>query len=344
MFGECRHRPHRLRISKLARKTQHSLELDWGLGSGFFSDQATSGESEGRNRYTVRIGHPHTFARNRVDLDAVAVRGRRRFGNSVTCLGNAIAVAKALGLAKVVAPGFNIQPGCVEDVLVTPVAVPGESVLEGSFYKGEPLYPFFRELDVPALFASAAPKLVALHGVDMTNLEGLSNDELVIHLRSGDIFSERARVNPNYGQPPLSFYQEIVQIRRWRKVWVVFENGLNPVISPLISWLAQQRISFEISSSDWKTDISLCLRASHLVGGRGTFLDPVLWGSIHLSKFYTFENPLAAERMKSRPHIALLNYVDCAGNYKNSVLTRWKNSLPQRELMVRYPSVNIRLA
>lgn len=344
MFADLVNSPHRGLISKLAGKAQHSLELDWGLGSGFFSNQAASGESEGRNRYAIRIGHPHTFARNRVNLDAVAVRGRRRFGNSVTCLGNAIAVAKALGLAKVVAPGFNIQSGYVEDVLVTPIAVPGENVLEGSFYHPKPLQPLFRGMNIPTFFATVTPKLVALHGVDMNNLTGLSDDELVIHLRSGDIFSAQGRVNPNYGQPPLSFYQEVIRIRRWRKVWTIFENGLNPVISPLISWLAQQRMSFEISSSNWQTDISWCLRASHLVGGRGTFLDPVLWGSTHLDKFYTFENPLAAERLKSRPHIALLNYVDSAGDYKDYVLTRWTNSSPQRELMVRYPAESIHLS
>lgn len=322
-------------------KVEHSLRIQWGLGKDFFSKNGVVPGVLSSDSYAVRFGRVLPTVVNLNRLDALALRGRRRFGNAITCLVHAVLVAKALGMSKVVAPGWDIRPGPVDGVWVTNVVNDADNVLEGMFFRPGLLRPFFPGTDLSAAKSSLTPALVALYGIDIPALDPLGDKELVIHLRSGDVFRSTNSAPPNYGQPPLAFYQKVLQSRRWEKTWVVFENGLNPVIPALVSWLAQQNINFEISSSDWRTDISLCMQAKHLAGGHGTFLDPVLWGSPHIAAFYTFENARVSSDL--RPTIALNNYADLSGHYKDAVLRRWQNTPLQRNLMVQYPSDLIRL-
>lgn len=321
-------------------KVERSLSLHWGLDKDFFEGTGMRPPRRSNDFYSVRFGHlfPNVCKPN--NLDAIALRGRRRFGNAITCLVHAVLVAKAMDISKVVAPGWDINPGDLDGIWVTNLVNPGDDVLEGMFFRPEFLRPFFHGIDVSAAKSSLAPALVSLYGIDIPTLDPFDDKEIVVHLRSGDVFRPDAPAPPTYGQPPLAFYQKVLKSRRWDKVWIVFENGLNPVVPALVSWLAKQNINFEISSTDWRTDITVCMKARHLVGGHGTFLDPVLWGSRHLATFYTFESVIVPGDL--RRTISLRNYVDSSGYYSNTVLKRWENTALQRELMVQYPAAHIR--
>lgn len=58
------------------------------------------------------------------------------------------------------------------------------------------------------------------------------NNDLVIHIRAGDIFD---RNHYAYIQPPLCFYTEIIESKKWDKIFIVTENRKNPCFDYLIS-------------------------------------------------------------------------------------------------------------
>jgi hypothetical protein len=47
-------------------------------------------------------------------------------------------------------------------------------------------------------------------------------DDLVINIRSGDVFVNR--INRNYGQPPLCFYQKIIDDNKFKNIYLM-SNG-----------------------------------------------------------------------------------------------------------------------
>lgn len=66
------------------------------------------------------------------------------------------------------------------------------------------------------------------------NIE-LTDDDLVIHIRSGDIFALlKYETNGLYSQPPLSFYEKILKETSYKNYYLVAENYCNPIINILL--------------------------------------------------------------------------------------------------------------
>ena len=59
-------------------------------------------------------------------------------------------------------------------------------------------------------------------------------EDLIIHIRSGDVFFPTFNIN-NYVQPPLWFYKQAISLRTYNKIYIVTEGCpfLNPVIYAL---------------------------------------------------------------------------------------------------------------
>jgi hypothetical protein len=62
------------------------------------------------------------------------------------------------------------------------------------------------------------------------NEKELHEDDLVIHLRSGDIMNKG---HPCYIQPPLSFYDEVINLRKWKNIYIITEHNNNPCLTSL---------------------------------------------------------------------------------------------------------------
>lgn len=91
----------------------------------------------------------------------------------------------------------------------------------------------------------------------------LSNETLIIHIRSGDIYSYN--FSPNYAQPPLCYYKAILNKYKWKKVMILAEDEQNPVIPELI------KLGAEFHSFDLIKTIQYIFYAKSLVIGFGTF-------------------------------------------------------------------------
>ncbi|MEO1402682.1 MAG: hypothetical protein AAFV72_15740 [Cyanobacteria bacterium J06635_1] len=94
----------------------------------------------------------------------------------------------------------------------------------------------------------------------------LSEDTLVIHMRGGDVFCEHP--HPAYTQPPLSFYQAVIQQHPTDKVVIVSQDKhKNPCIAALLDDYPYIRVQ----SDSLREDVNTLLTAQHLVAGTGTF-------------------------------------------------------------------------
>ena len=164
--------------------------------------------------------------------------------------------------------------------------------------------------------------------------EELTAKDLVVHVRSGDIYF-REGVG-NWGQPPAAYYEKIIREEPWSRVFVVCEDNESPVLRPIAALCESLGIEHVFQSGTLAEDLALLARATNLVVGRGTFAPAVVLLNMALEKVVFFEDRFDSKFVD--PSTELVRVVDEQGTYRESVLQgRWVNSEEQRELMVSYP-------
>lgn len=167
------------------------------------------------------------------------------------------------------------------------------------------------------------------------------DDQLLIHIRSGDIFS--TWVAPHYPQPPLAFYQLVIQRllreKRIGSIKMVFENRLNPVIDVLEAYITGLGIPLTTQSGTLADDVAALANGRYLVFGLGTFGPGVCHLSDHVEQVFYFASGWP-QHFRGIPTIGrLTEVVDTAGGYTK--VGEWDNSPARRQLMIDYPIENL---
>ena len=144
------------------------------------------------------------------------------------------------------------------------------------------------------------------------NVNKLPEDHLIIHLRSGDIFSQNP--HPNYVPPPLSYYIKNIDKDKHKKIIILCEDNKNPILDKLLE--IYENSSHQINNLE--DDIRLLLGATSVIYSVGTFAHSVLSMSNNIKHIYgkTSDNEELNEYY-------LLN-------------KPWKNTKLQREYMMSY--------
>ena len=65
----------------------------------------------------------------------------------------------------------------------------------------------------------------------ISTINKLPENDIVIHIRSGDIFSSNP--HPNYVPPPLSYYTKEIDKYKYEKIHIICEDTINPVVNEL---------------------------------------------------------------------------------------------------------------
>ena len=79
-----------------------------------------------------------------------------------------------------------------------------------------------------------------------TNLTPLGINDLVIHIRSGDLFIKSVP-HPRYLTPPISYYKNIIdQNKNYENIYIIAEDCINPCINKLLE--IYPTIKFKIQS------------------------------------------------------------------------------------------------
>ena len=269
----------------------------------------------------------------RVDcsIRALCIDPRGRWGNNILQVAKAARVAQHMGYDTVYIPkglAFIDKHLMWENVNIVPVKASwhwmGRRCHSGRFWdtRSWPL-PIVGQTLWPESFRAEYLKLVGAAGV----VRGM----LSIHVRGGDVF-EGLRVSrrrkKEYGQPPCSFYFEVMKKANWSTA-VVFSTDYN---NPCVSLLAK-RVSVRVGFG-LRDDLKIMLESESFVCARGTFGSAFVSSSTAVKKIFTF-----GQRFPSLPENVNESLI-CTPTtqYQRNVLNKWYPTVKQLALMVESPA------
>jgi len=157
----------------------------------------------------------------------------------------------------------------------------------------------------------------------INNVNSLGNNDLVLHIRSGDIFQDK-NPHPVYVTPPLSYYKNIIEHTNYETLYLIAEDTVNPCINILLE--LYPKIIFK--KQNLEEDVKIVLSAVNIVISFGTFLPALLDLStniktVYCPSFFQYGNP------KCITHITDLDEY-------HKLMVPWKNSPEQIEIMLNY--------
>ena len=158
------------------------------------------------------------------------------------------------------------------------------------------------------------------------NVSPLHDNDLVIHIRSGDIFKQKP--HQSYIMPPLSYYTNIINNNNFNNITIIAECKSNPCINKLLA--LYPKIKFIKQSLD--RDIKLLLASANVIESFGSFVPALLLVSNNIKNLYkpSYQvNFFGATSYKINIHETDLNH------YKN-LLSPWQNTKKQINIMLTY--------
>ena len=279
---------------------------------------------------------------------AVFVPELGMFGNMTRRLAAALAIADALKTGHVVVPeSARFQGGIFANGVHTVSSGAAFWLFSVRGATSFPVHVFHKKelIEAPGVTREFyAPHIDGawrdLHAIAIpkANAPAFPLDHLVIHLRGGDVFGPRKPAS--YGQPPLAFYEQILDHESWSAVTVVHQDSNNPVLKPLLESCTTRKIPVTTQSGNVVDDIAVLLGASTLVAGRGTFMPAVVGLSRSVKRVFYFHDKFSIHPPVSG--VEIVRIIDAEGTYVRDVLSNnWENSEYQRDLMLTYPQSNL---
>jgi|AntAceMinimDraft_1070359.scaffolds.fasta_scaffold42621_2 hypothetical protein len=264
-----------------------------------------------------------------------------RFGNAMSRVTNSLSIALDNKWSAVLIPRSGHFPAYKDLVSGEPVASEGLLVSFGEDrwrLKSVPDYLVRRDYNYPKNHDStdktAVRNIVRLIFSGLTPSEPPDENELTIHIRSGDIYY-RSGVG-NWGQPPYSYYEKVIREGDWSRVVVVCEDSESPVIQPISVLCRTLAIPYRFQSSNLVNDLAVLLAARTLMVGRGSFAPAVVLMSPNIRCVYFFEDRFRADFIDEKVQVVKVS--DSKGDYRDNILGGlWVNSPAQREMMRTYP-------
>jgi len=156
------------------------------------------------------------------------------------------------------------------------------------------------------------------------NEDLLDENDLLIHIRSGDLF-EGTHPHSGYISPPLSYYTDIINKTHFNTIYLIAEDRKNPCINGIID--LYPKIIFKIQSL--KEDVKLLISATNVISSFGTFIPQLLCVSDKIKNLYSPSYSFKCNKPGINNHYTTLT------NYK-TIMTPWKNSPEQHNLMMTY--------
>lgn len=268
-----------------------------------------------------------------------------RFGNSVRQLLNCMIFAEYYKIKRVYIPRQwylkKNKSFIINDIEVVfkdeSLEIRDEKVFVDKFFNMGSYFNFFKIEGLDYRKAYMKFKDMMVFDEERLNLNVLASDDLVVYFRSGDIFHHP---HLGYGQPPLSFYKKIVKLRKWSKIYCVYQDKSNPIIQPFIEYVSNLDIEIREVSGSLEDDIKFLLSSINLVAAPGTFTWAISLISENLRNVFYFNRIDAINFSEIR--LNEIKFYDLSGRYVKSIMSNnWENSMAQRELMLNYPEDEI---
>lgn len=148
-------------------------------------------------------------------------------------------------------------------------------------------------------------------------------NDLVIHIRSGDIF-EKSGSHGGYVMPPLSYYKNIIDKNNFNNIILIAEDTGNPCIPHLLN--LYPKIMFKLRTLE--KDVTIALGAVNMALSFGSFIPELLNISDNIKNVYC-PDYCPYRKTGCNTHITkLMKYY--------AKLTPWGNTPEQIEIMLNY--------
>jgi len=112
------------------------------------------------------------------------------------------------------------------------------------------------------------------------DINKLNTNDVVIHIRSGDIFSNTP--HPGYVPPPLAYYVKQLDKYNYNNIIIVCEDTVNPVVNKLL----QLYKNSTYNKNNLTQDIKLILGATNIISSVGSFVNSLLKISDNIKNHY----------------------------------------------------------
>lgn len=273
-----------------------------------------------------------------------------RLGNQMIQISNAVAVARRIGARYVAIVNGGLinltEPVTFEGITFLPTGAPAPepgACLTGNFFYRHDLYPLLEDLTRKECYEVVQDIIAPLFMQPMPLEKDVKHDdELTVHFRAGDIFSDPAAA-AGYTQPPLAFYtlltRHLLSTKSIKRVRLVFENYGNPCIERFIEFLKKMKIPYRTQSGTLTEDLSALVNSKYLVFGFGSFGLAVCYLSTRIDTVFCFQSfsDTSYNDMPSVKNVVLIR--DRAKKYTK--VGEWRNSPQQLKLMLDYPESSL---
>ena len=173
----------------------------------------------------------------------------------------------------------------------------------------------------------------------------INPEDLFIHIRSGDIFKYKANNAMNYAQPPLCFYQSILNNFKFRNIYILAIDKSNPIIDILM----RQYKQIILTNNPLNEDLSILSNAYNIVASISSFLTSIIIINDNLKILWEYDNYRLTEKYLHL-HRDIYNYNFNYSIYKmypsqkyKRFMFPWIKSKQQIDLMINEKCNNFKL-
>ena len=162
-------------------------------------------------------------------------------------------------------------------------------------------------------------------------------NDLYIYVRGGDVFRKYKHSIKTYPQPPLCFYMKILNQFKFRKIIILSEDKLNPVIPKLLDKYSY----IKYKKNNLKLDISYLANSYNIVAAKSSFLVTVIKFNDKLKYLWEYDLYKLSERYLHL-HYSVYKFPFNYKIYKmnsskmySKIMIPWFNKLNQRKMMLK---------
>ena len=159
-------------------------------------------------------------------------------------------------------------------------------------------------------------------------------DDLYIYIRGGDIFKILNRSSKSYGQPPLCFYRNVLKKFKFRKIRIISQDKLNPILI-----LLKQLYHVKFVKNNIKLDISYLVSSYNIISAKSSFIVSIVKLNNNLKFLWEYDFYKLSERYLQL-HYSVYTfsfkykiYLMKASEKYKKLMFPFINSQRQRELM-----------
>jgi len=275
--------------------------------------------------------------KNFANIKSIFILEPGNFGNRIIMLNNIIFYSEILGIKNIyLRAKYNwyIKNNIISDKInitfmsLSKMDCNRNDILCVSFVSGFLITPFVIKPEI---------KINILKNEIKRNLPYVEVDpnDLYIHIRSGDIFY-KIKHSYQYAQPPLCFYQNILNNFKFKNIYIISVSHNNPVINKLLNEYPniiykKHRIS---------KDIAYLSNANNIVGSISSFVISIIKFNDNLKKFWEYDIYkisgkfiLLHHDFYDFPRNYIIYRMKPSENYKNEMFV-WMANQNQLQLMI----------